>query len=253
MNNKLVDRYKNFQQNKYSGIQNNTFIKSNNYDNISYLSEIENQKRLTEIKKYEKVNNLLKTMDKKTLTSLIIDQNKIKKENNKEIMDNYNVAKKDFNTAREKYWETRTNMPYKNIIRDHKYIDKFIGKKKLDNPDELIVHKVTKADKLGVKEKFDDFENKIKSHDKELKNIYSKSNLEEHKKKFEYNHIYKFRIKYKPSNHILLKKNNKTYYQNEQKHIADNKTKIDNILKNVLAQEKNSAKSTYDRPKFKVL
>ena len=96
----------------------------------------------------------------------------IEKKKQKEIADQleseYSTNSKGHLSMLQGHWNTRTNDPYKNIIKDDKYYAKFlkenlvrgkrislIEKQKLEN--ELIVHKVTSADKHGVTEKYGEY------------------------------------------------------------------------------------------------
>lgn len=131
-------------------------------------------------------------------------------------------------------WKKRTNQPYKNIIKDKQHIDKFLtsNTKKLKHvkKEDLVVHRVTKADKIGVTKDYNKFQKGLETHNNELKTIYSLTNQISHKKKFEYNHKSKFRIKYKPSDHDKLKTDKLTQYKKEQTNIENGKKEIENIM-----------------------
>ncbi len=64
--------------------------------------------------------------------------------------------------------------------------------------------------------------------------IYSTSHELEHKKKFEYNNKYKYRIKYDPSDHNKLKKDKISYYKREQKKMDNDREKTDAIIEDLV-------------------
>lgn len=126
------------------------------------------------------------------------------------------------------------NLPYKGIIKD----TEFDYKKKIKDNNDLIVHKVTEQDK-NVKvfeEKKNNFENKIKNHNKELNDIYSNTKENEHKKKFQYEHKHKYRAKISGSttNNDDLRIDRVEYYKQEQSKMLSNKQKVDNILSSLI-------------------
>lgn len=118
------------------------------------------------------------------------------------------------------WWAGRTNQPYKNIMKKENY------KKKFRKKEDLIVHKVTDEDKIGLMEEFDKLEKILKEHDDQLKLVYSKSEKLKHKKKFMYNNVYKYRLKHNPKDYSELK----DFYKKEQKKIDKEQKKVDNLL-----------------------
>jgi hypothetical protein len=216
------------------------------------MANIQRQKDLQKIKHIEKLNELENKVDKNKIRESVIKPVKLEKKNNiNDIVDHIKkdwdiqISKKNNNGNRYKnisnqfksksdnqkqnFWNKRTNQPYKNIITDKKYIDPFINKK-IINQKELIVHKVSKLDKNGVDEDFENLQNNIEKHDNELKVVYSTTKEAEHKKKFNYNHKYKYRVSYTPSNHNKLKKNKIEFYKKEQKKSEQGKDKVDTII-----------------------
>ena len=95
-----------------------------------------------------------------------------------ELEKEYANRVRDNPNQRAKYWQERTNQPYKNIIKDEKAIKVFLDKPRIANKNEekelkraLIVHKVTDADKEGVDDEFKDLQGKLEKHNNELKVI----------------------------------------------------------------------------------
>ena len=154
-------------------------------------SQMEQIRRIQQLKQIEKENILEQMKDKNKLTDAIFRPLKIEGDN-EDVSDKWNKKKDDFTPNRELYWELRKNkpiQPYKNIM-DKKDIPDQINEK-----EELIVHKVTDADKEGVTEDFEKMEGELEKHNGELKIIYSASEYNKHKQKFEYTHKYKYRYK----------------------------------------------------------
>lgn len=162
---------------------------------------------------------------------------------NTNIESDYNNYKNKLNNELKELHNTRTNVPYKNIIKDPKYLGAFIAKpnpkneterKKLEN--KLVVHKVTVNDKEGVNDKFNTLNTNIEKHNDELKSIYSTSKEVEHKKKFEYNHKFKYKINYDQSTHEKLKEDRITYYKKKQEELEDGNKKYLEIIENCLSK-----------------
>jgi hypothetical protein len=239
------------------------FMNNMNYNNSAQMQQIQMMnnayinkiKEIQNMKKKGALNDLNSNYTKDKIREIIIAPQKIyltkdekftqDKEINKLKSEYDNKSDKHLNTLKT-HWGERTNVPYKGIIKDDKHSGKFLKgnyllrkkiirdkeKKKLEN--ELIVHKVTNADKEGVEDDMDEFKKGLEVHDNELKSVYSLSKKAEHKKKFEYNHKSKFRVRYEPSDHTKLKKDKISYYKRAQKKMEDGKDKHDNIIETLI-------------------
>jgi hypothetical protein len=203
-----------------------------NYSNSNQMQQMQRLKEQQQLKQLEKLNELENKFGQEKIRESVIRPIKIES-NNKDVQAKYNVSGKDYENKRNQYWDKRTNQPYKNIIKDERHINKFLNKKNI-NEKELIVHRVTDADKEGVDEEFTELKGKLEKHNNELKVIYSTSHELEHKKKFEYNNKYKYRIKYNPSSHNKLKKDKISYYKREQKKMENDKEKVDVIIESLI-------------------
>jgi len=85
------------------------------------------------------------------------------------------------------------NNPYKGIIsKDH-----FDYNKNIEDEEDLVVYKAKEEDKNKkvFEKKYKTFKKTKKKDDKEIKEIYSKSEKAKHKKEFEYNQKYKYSAK----------------------------------------------------------
>lgn len=234
----LLHNYQNHRNNNIP-FQNNALLANNpmfnsnmNYSDSSQRQHMQRLKEEQQLKQLEKLNALENKFGKEKIRESVIKPMKIES-NNKDVAVKYSKSDKDYEEKRKQYWEKRTNQPYKNIIKDEQHINKFLNKKNIDQK-ELIVHRVTNADKEGVDNEFETLQGKLETHNNELKVIYSTSHELEHKKKFEYNNKYKYRIKYDPSDHNKLKKDKISYYKREQRKMEDDKEKTDAIIEDLV-------------------
>ena len=246
--NRLINQYRNYQQNNniYNNnsllhnpmFQNNTAFNSPLNSPLNspqqqqmIANRMREQQNIQNIRRMEELNKILVNMNKDELREMIIKPEKIKKNISKKIQKNYDIAKKSFPVTRKAYWNKRTNIPYKGIITEEKHIKKFINRKGKINEKELIVYKTTKADRLKAYEQYDKLKDSLEKHNNELKVIYSLSKATKHKESFDYNHKYKFRIKYNPSSdHKQLRDNKIEHYKREQQKLEKNKIKFENIV-----------------------
>jgi len=231
----LSQQQRNYQQR--SSIFNNNSLLNNQQYQCMDNNHIQKMKEIQEIKRIEAFNKIEREYNKDTVKNLIIAPQKvdisiteknINEQKYKNLDNEYNPKQKTHLHELKLHWKQRTNQPYKNIMKDKKYYEKFLQKDKLHQikKDELIVHKVTNADKLGVVEDFESMEKNIEDHNKSLKEIYSASKELEHKHQFEYVHKNTNRLKYNPSEHI----DKVEFYKKEQKRLEKDKLKKDLIL-----------------------
>jgi hypothetical protein len=252
-NNRLVNNYMTSKQNNHF---NNIFLKNNvtHLNNPQTQAHIMNTKNLHNMHKIEQLNNLENKYDVNKIKDAIISPTKVtitpaerKKQNDivNQLNSEYDVKDKKHLSMLNNHWNLRTNDPYKNIIKDEKFYSKFLkenlirnkimsdnDKKKMIN--DLIVHKVTNADKYGVDKQFDQFKEGLEKHNSELKVIYSTSKEATHKKQFDYNHKDRFRIKYNPSDHKQLKDNKIIMYKKAQQELEKDKLTKDTIIEDLI-------------------
>ena len=136
-------------------------------------------------------------------------------------------------------WKHRTNQPYKSVLanvidsKDPKVYNRTFKKK-----EDLLIHRTVTADKLGINDDLNKSKNQIETQNHELQVVYSTSKEAEHKKQFAYNHIHKFRLKYKPSDFNDMKKgkiNEIEEYKKKQMELEKDKQKADDMLESMLA------------------
>lgn len=208
------------------------------------LQEAQMQKlrRIQEIKKAEKQNAMKQLNDKSKLSEIIIKPVQLEK-NNEDVMPEFADKEKNMEAERDnkkgtfldKAWKKRTNKAYKNVLKNVlKEDDYTVGKYK--KKDDLIVHRITDADKdyEELEEELKEMEDSIEKHNDELKSIYSLSEKAKHKKVFEYNKVFKSRIKEEPSSHRKMKDDKLSELKNEQKRREKGRKKYDTIVENLI-------------------
>lgn len=234
--NNLISGYRNFQKSNVP-FQNNPLLNNNpHFQNMQqtnmnqFYDHMMRYKQAQDIKKMQKINDLDTAFDKSLIIESVIRPIKIVTEDSNELNNRYKILDTNWKNIRNESWAQRTNQPYKNIIKND---NKFIGRTTIDK-EELIVHKVTDADKIGILGKFTDLKNDLEKHDNELKIIYSTSKELEHKKKFEYNHKDKYRLKYDPKDFEGLKKDQIEYYKKEQQNLEKDKKNVMDIIESLM-------------------
>ena len=178
------------------------------------------------IKKLQRLNNVDQSFDKNALKDAIIKPITVNKPK-ENIVKQFNVASSEYTKKIEEYWKKRVNQPYKGIIKDYDY------NKKIQNEQDLIIHKVTNADKKNFEKNVTQYETQIKEQNTELKQKFSVQNLKEHKKEFEKEHKYKYINKHGAAEVTTtdeLRTDRIEYYKKEQEKTEKNKKQIDELL-----------------------
>lgn len=244
-NNKLLMNYNQSMQNTNNTFRQNELLQHNPMfmngvdQNTAQQMQMMQQKlkEMQQIKQLEKINELETTIDKEKIKESIIRPIHIEKDKNskqklekewKEAESKYlDKSKKQYGSEIVEYWKKRTNEPYKNILKNVEY------KKEYKDPKELVVHRITKDDKdeKKTKEQYQSYEATREKHDGELKVIYSNSKLNEHKKDFEYKHVYKYRIPHDSKDHEKLKQDKIKYYKEQQKKEESGKEQLSSLQK----------------------
>jgi hypothetical protein len=243
MNNNLVNKFQSY-MNTNTPFQKNPLLNNNpNFMSNSRDSSFFNKINLTKLEQIKRARNIEEIgMDKNQLTDIIISPITINKTNKKELDEIYNDIVPIQKKIVEEWWNTRTNQPYKNIIKKdlfHKDYKKYyrddIFNTNIKDKKELLVHKVTTADadSLLLEAEFDLLSDIIEKHNDELKTIYSTSKKNQYKKEFEYVQNYRYRLEYNPKNSEELK----DYYKKEQKKINKEKKMIDDIISTLIEND----------------
>jgi hypothetical protein len=186
-----------------------------------------NSREAYNLKKIQKFNKIDQSYDSESLKQIILKPEKIEKPNlNIEILvkNRENQGKKELDDCVKK----RTNLPYKGIIKNFNYNQKF------EKAEDLVVHKVSAEDKLHFDEEIQNYNTKVQKQNKEIDDTYSKDKEDENKKKFEYQHKYKYRGKIANDVDADLRIDRIEFYKKEQQKIEDSKKKIDDILINLI-------------------
>jgi len=246
MNNNLVNRfntYKNtnpFNQNPL--LNNNPSFVANSRD-ASFYNKI-NMNRLEQIKRARNIDEM--GMDKKQITDLVICPLVVNKTKKPELDEAYNEIitqyDKKTNKLLEDWWGSRTNQPYKNIIKKDlfnkdfkKYYKDDIFNTNIKDKKELRVHTVTDidSDSLLLEAEFELLSQILEKHNDELKVLYSSSKKNKYKKEFEYVQNYRYRLEYNPKNSEELK----DFYKKEQRKINKEKKMIDDFISTLIEND----------------
>lgn len=232
-NNKLLNSYNKMDQNAKHYTE-NKLLQNSQVGNNFYTQQ---QGQL--MKKLRNDGGFDALLDKDKVRESVIRPIKIEKsksdkkvlrERLKQIEGEYiDKEKETFGPEIQRYWKNRTNETYKGIIKGESrslYKDK----------DDLIVHKVSVKDKEGVDKDYKCMGDGREKHNDELKIIYSTDQENEHKKTFEYNHVYKYRVQYDPKGHDKLKKDKIKYYKERQQKEEEGKQNIDCVIENLIAE-----------------
>jgi hypothetical protein len=253
-NNRLLNRNNNLQNfNVNSRIQHNALINSNpnlqqmartistSYSSFDERDKIQNiNKQLEKIKSLQEIKNnesfagLDTIIDKKSLHESIICPIKVVKPAKDNIATSYNQVKPDYTPNSQvinAYWTQRTNEPYKNIIKteDYKKISLHNAAKS-----DLLVHKVSNADKLGLMDEFKTLMTNLEKHNTELNLIYTTSKEAEYLSKFQYNNAAKFQIKYDPADFNKLKSDKILEYQIEQEKLETSRKRLEDLIESAI-------------------
>lgn len=128
------------------------------------------------------------------------------------------------------YWKGRTNDPYKVILVEENF------KKDFKSDKDLIVHRVTQADKDSKKvtQAYIATQENMEKHNNELQMIYSTDKKNEHLKKFQYTNVYRYKCKTESKDHDEMKKDTVAYYKDKQKKEEESKQNRDQVLSSLI-------------------
>lgn len=246
INNNLVNRFQTQQNNvPFSNnalLNNNPAFMASSKDS-SFYNKI-NMAKLEQIKRAKNIEDM--GIDKKQIMDLVISPIVINKTKKSELDEAYNEITPQYgsknNKFLEEWWGSRTNQPYKNIIKKDlfnkdfkKYYNDGIFKTNVKDKKDLLVHKITDADSDSIllEAEFELLSGIIEKHNDELKVIYSASQKNKYKKEFEYVQNYRYRLEYNPKNSEELK----DFYKKEQKKINKEKRMIDDVINNLIEND----------------
>jgi len=228
MNNNFINQYNQYNKNNVP-FQNNSLLAQNpnNQINNKMFQQQLHMVKMQQIQRAEKVNNL--KLSDKEISNYVICPIKVEKISSNEFNNELSQKENEYideknNKKLKEFWDGRTNMPYKNILKNEDYSKDFKSKK------DLIVHKVTNEDKLGIIDKFKEHKKVIDEQDDQLKITYSKDEKLKHKKDFQYKNVYKYRLKHNPKDYNELK----DIYKKEQESVDKEEKKIDNLINTLL-------------------
>jgi hypothetical protein len=239
-NNSLINGYQNFTDgsNKYfSGNQllNNSpafmgSIRDQNFLQRMQMAKMEQMRRIKSIKDFGLSNEKLVKYIIPSVPEIKLNSSaSIQLYNN--LQTSYPVLnKREIPKILTEWYNTRTNLPYKNILKNENY------NKTFRSIEDLIIHRVTVLDKDKKKLllELEKLVNVLEVHDKELKTIFSTSEEAKHKQEFEFVNIYKYKNIYNPKDFSDLKKT----YTDELKKIEKESKHIDELIETLMENEK---------------
>jgi len=206
--------------------QNNSLFATNIYDNRFYQ-----QMMMQKEEKIRKIKNVSELgLSKEQIVEYVIAPIKLEKSSSKEIEKYFSDEQEKITKKyiEENWWKKRTNAPYKNILKDEDWTKQF--KKEKD----LIVHTVSKHDKIGLEEEYVMLLGLLEKHNSDIKVIFSASQENEHKKHFKFVQKYKDRVKYNPKdNNIDLKE----YYTKAQKKYDNDQKRLDEAIARLMDED----------------
>jgi len=220
LQNNLLKNYKN-QQN------NNSLYATNIYDPRFYQ-----QMMLQKAEKIKKIKNVSELgLSKEQIVEYVIAPIKIEKNDSREIEKFYSEESERLTKKyiEENWWKKRTNAPYKNILKDEDWTKNF--KKEKD----LIVHVVSKNDRIGLEEEYVQLMGLLEKHNNDIKIIYSTSQENEHKKHFKFVQKYRDRIKYNPKENSNI--DLKEYYKKAQKKYDNDQKRLDDAIARLMDED----------------
>jgi hypothetical protein len=186
---------------------------------------------LYNLKKIQRFNNIDQKYSNNSINNMQdLKPQKIDKVNvdlNKLVQDRKHYNQHELDESIKK----RTNLPYKGIIKNFDF-----NKIRANHKEDLIVHKVTEADKKTFNEDINKYSNTITKQQKELSEIYAENKKNDHKKNFEYQHKYKYRTKLDDNSggDGDVRIDRIEYYKKEQLKVEESKKKMDDILMNLI-------------------
>lgn len=221
--NNMTRGYENYMNRPVSFMNNQMFannpLYASNIRNQTFYQQMMRQKE-EQIRKIKNVKDL--NLDEKQIVEYVIQPIKLAKNDPDEIERLFDTGKVELaeEYIKQNWWKTRTNAPYKNILKNEDW------RKEFKNKEDLIVHKVTDLDKIGLMKDYNKLKKIIKRHNGKLKKIFSVSKENEHKQNFEYVRKMKERIKYNPKDYDDLK----NFYKKEQKKFNREQKRTDKII-----------------------
>ena len=241
--NNLLQSYNTFNQNSYNNQMGRIFsanpILNQQVVQVRQEQVLDQMKNIEEIELVKKLQKQVinKEIDEtEMLKQLIIMPIKIERKND-DVEPRYCFVESSWEQERITAWAKKTNQPYKNIIPQkdgENDVKGFDYKQKIskDEKEKLTIHKVTELDKN--RRKFNKEHRIKKTNRKELNNenrvTYSSDNYTKHKKFFDYEHIYTFKIKHDSKSHDDLKFDRIKYHEEKQKEKEKNRVFKDKIL-----------------------
>lgn len=187
---------------------------------------------LNQNKKPNRNNMNLNNVKKTNIIDNILKPQKINKDNNKEVMMNYQINERERNPENIKKNYKMSNAPYKIIMKD-KIVNKNVEDIKVED---IVVYKTNKKIDADIN-KFDtelnDKNNKLNMINEELKVEFDIDNYDKHKKKFEYKETFIRNLGFKQNTFNDSKSDYIEFYKKKQREAEEGKELCDKILREI--------------------
>lgn len=198
-----------------------------------------------------KKNELEKKYGEKIIRQSVINPLVVEKENRKVFNERYKKIQEDTTEkSTDELRKFRNNLPYKAVLAHFLKEEDY---KKIKEKEDLLIHKTTKLEKLAdldkLEKEYKEFNDLLEKHKGELKMIYSLSDEESYKKKFEYNRYSKQKIKYDPQDHNEAKQEKMEILKKEQEELETNTKMLDDILSSMTNLENDEREKYKKRQK----
>ena len=162
-NNNLVSNYNSYNQNVNNQMKNNplvpfisekAFTDSRNpvqnpqqmnqmYQQMMQMKRMQQANIMAKMNEIERMRGKIKVNDDQ-LKNAIIKPIEVEKTDSRELLGKFREVSNKLESELKEHWAKRTNQPYKNILKNEDYTKNFRKK------EDLIVHKVSSLDKLGL-------------------------------------------------------------------------------------------------------
>ena len=228
-------------------------------------NQMQSMQQIDKIQREHKkvTGNGTKINDFDILKNLILRPTKIIRKN-EDLPTKLNFVKTNWDTEKRKYYKDRKNEPYKIIVKNEKYAEALKNledivrsisdeeelKKSSKIKDALTIYKYTikDKDKTVLEGKFSEEKGLRTDHDEENKVIYAQSKFTQHKKQFEKQNFYIYRIKHDTKGHAELKEDRISYYETKQKELEEGKKFMDEAI-SLLNKENLIDENTFNEKK----
>ena len=228
--NELTDRYNAYSQQPIQYMNNQMLASNPIFTSNIYDPSFHQKMLLQREEQMQKIKNISELgLTKEQITEYVITPLKIEKTESKELErlcdDNEKTLLDSY--IKDNLWAHRTNAPYKTILKNQNI------QREYKDSNDLIVHKFTSLDKVGLMDEYEDLLNVLEKHNGNLKVIFSTSKKNEHLKAFKFVEKHRKRIKYNPKDYNELK----DFHKKESQKFDRDRRKLDMYIERINADD----------------